>query len=155
VKAEHVNAFIKATVETMQSMCSVTLLRDGEIRKASGEIVTTDELMAICGFSGSVRGALMMNAPLIVGQALVSKFMMEKITTINCDLMDGWGEISNIIVGNADAKIPEHRLNLALPSVLYGKDACFFAKAGNPFVIVPLRISGIGSFSIGVSMIEV
>jgi CheY-specific phosphatase CheX len=66
--------------------------------------------------------------------------------------MDGWGELVNILAGAADAKIPEYKINLALPSVIFGKKAKFYAKAGNPFVIIPLEFKGIGSFSLGISM---
>jgi chemotaxis protein CheX len=152
MKAEYMNAFIEATLETFKSMCGVSFKRNGSIKKVDGEIVDTDELMAICGLTGDVKGAVMLTTPLDTGMKLVSKFLMEEITEVNCDLMDGWGEIVNILAGAADAKIKGYRINLALPSVVYGRDSRFYAKAGNPFVIVPMEIKGIGPFSLGVSM---
>jgi len=152
MEARHVNAFIEATLETFKSMCGVTFQRNGAIRRVGGEIVECDELLAIIGLSGSVKGAVLISAPLEVGMKLVGKFLMEDITEINCDLMDGWGELVNILAGAADAKIPEYRINLALPSVIFGRKAKFYAKAGNPFVMIPLEIKGIGTFSLGISM---
>ncbi len=152
MKADHVNAFIEATLETFKSMCGVTFYRNGMMHSACGEIVDCDELVAICGFGGDVKGAVLISAPLVVGQYLVGKFLMEDIKEINCDLMDGWGELVNILAGAADAKIPEFKIVLALPSVVYGKNAKFYAKAGNPFVMIPMEIENIGAFSIGISM---
>ncbi len=152
MEARHVNAFIEATLETFQSMCGVTFHRKGAIRKVDGEIVDTDELLGIVGLSGDVRGAVMLTTELEIGRKLVSKFLMEDINEINCDLMDAWGELVNILAGAADAKIEELKVELALPSVVYGRNAKFYAKAGNPFVIIPMEIKGGGTFSLGVSM---
>jgi CheY-specific phosphatase CheX len=66
--------------------------------------------------------------------------------------MDGWGEIVNILAGAADAKINEIKIDLSLPSVVLGRNARFYAKAGNPFVIVPLYIPDVGPLNLGISM---
>lgn len=152
MKAEHVNAFIEATKETFKSMCNLTFYRHGSIKKISGEIVDADELMSICGLTGDVKGAVMLTAPLETGKKIVSSFLMEDIKDINCDLMDGWGEIVNILAGGAAAKIKDFKMNLALPSVVVGRQAKFYAKAGTPFVLVPMIIDGMGTFNLGVSM---
>ena len=152
MEAKHVNAFIEATLETFKSMCGVSFQRKGAIRKVGGEIVECDDLLGIIGLSGDIKGAVLISAPIDVGMKLVGKFLMEDISEINCDLMDGWGELVNILAGAADAKIPEYKINLALPSVIFGKKAKFYAKAGNPFVMIPLEIKGMGTFSLGISM---
>jgi len=152
MQAKHVNAFIEATLETMKSMCQCEFKRTGDMILVDGEIVDTDDLMAIVGLTGSVKGAVLLATPLDVGQKIVSKFLMEELTEINCDLMDGFGEIVNILAGAADGKIPELRIDLALPSVLVGTNTKFFAKAGNPFVMIPMFIPEMGPFKLGISM---
>lgn len=152
MKAEHINAFIEATLETFQSMCGVSFTRNGKIKKVGGEIVHADDLMTICGLTGDVKGAVLLTTPLKTGMKIVSAFLMDEITEVNCDLMDGWGEIVNILAGGADAKIDEYKINLALPSVVLGKSARFYAKAGNPFVIIPMFIKDMGPFNLGISM---
>lgn len=152
MNAEHINAFIEATKETFKSMCNVTFYRNGSIKKISGEIVDADELMAICGLTGDIKGAVMLTAPLETGRQIVSSFLMEEIKEVNCDLMDGWGEIVNILAGSAAAKITDFKMNLALPSVVVGRNAKFYAKAGTPFVMVPMIIEKMGTFNLGVSM---
>jgi CheY-specific phosphatase CheX len=152
MKAEHINAFIEATLETFQSMCNISFHRSGKVKKVGGEIVEADDLMAICGLTGDIKGAVMLTTPLDTGMKLVSAFLMEEITTVNCDLMDGWGELVNILAGAADAKIDDFKIDLSLPSVVLGKNARFYAKAGNPFVIVPMNIKDVGPFNLGVSM---
>lgn len=152
MQASHVNAFIDATKETFKSMCGVSFRRSGDVRKVDGEIVACDELMTICGFSGSVKGAAMLATPLETGKKIISAFMMEDISEINTDLMDGWGELVNILTGAAEAKMPGIRFNLSLPSTVFGENAHFYAKAGNPFVVIPFQIKDMGPFSLGVSM---
>jgi len=152
MKAEYVNAFIDATLETLQSMCRVKFHRTGPLRRVGGEIVDSEELMAICGLTGDVKGAVMLATPLETGKKLVGAFLCEEITEVNCDLMDGWGEIVNILAGAAGAKIKDLKFSLALPSVIYGAQAKFYAKAGNPFVLIPMEIPKMGPFTLGVSM---
>ncbi len=151
--AEHVNAFIDATKDTFSSMCQMKIVPNfKDVKKIDGAIVETDDLMAICGLSGEVKGAVFLACPLNIGKEIVGNFLMEKITEVNCDLMDGFGEIVNILAGAADGKIKNTRIDLALPSVLVGERTRFFAKAGNPFVIIPLRIVDVGPMYIGISM---
>ena len=150
--AKFVNAFIEATLETFKSMCGCEFKRVGDMVLADGEIVESDDLLAIVGLTGSVKGAVLLAAPLDVGQKLVSKFLMDDLTEIDCDLMDGFGEIVNILAGAADAKLPNMRIDLALPSVLVGNKTKFFAKAGNPFVMIPMFIPEIGPFKLGLSL---
>lgn len=150
--AKHLNCFIDATRETLESMCGVKLIRSAELKKVDGEIVETDELMAIIGLAGGVKGACMIFCPIDVGMRIISKFVMTEITEINVDLMDGFGELVNIIAGAADAKFEDFRITLALPSILVGKNAKFFAKAGSPFIIVPFMTEDGGQFSFGVAL---
>ncbi len=153
MNAAHLNAFIDATKETLESMCQITALRRVDtVKKVSGEIVDSDELMAIVGLTGDAKGAVLLSTPLITGMKIVSKFVMEELTEINCDLMDGFGEIVNIIAGAADAKIDDLNMFLSLPSILIGNNSKFYAKAGNPFIMVPMYINEMGNFNLGVSM---
>lgn len=152
MQAKHLNAFLEATRDTFSTMIGLEFKRCGRLRKAEGEIVDCDDLMAVLGLTGDVKGALMMSAPLEVAQAIVGKFLYEEIEAINCDLMDGWGELVNIIAGAADALLQDVSINLALPSVLIGNRSKFFAKAGCPFIIVPMKIEEVGTFNIGLSL---
>jgi chemotaxis protein CheX len=152
IEAKYINAFIEATLETFKSMCGCEFKRVGEMVLVDGEIVESDDLLAIVGLTGSVKGAVLLATPLDVGKKLIGKFLMEELTEINCDLMDGFGEIVNILAGAADAKLPNMRIDLALPSVLVGSKTKFFAKAGNPFVMIPMFIPDMGPFKLGISL---
>ena len=151
--AAHLNAFIEGTSETLDSMCGLKLRRVGGIRKVNGEIVDTDELMAIIGLSGCVKGCALISSPLDVGLRIIGKFMMSELTEVNSDLMDGFGELVNIIAGAADAKFEDIRIDLSLPTILIGGNTKFFAKAGSSLVMVPFVLEGDGGrFCLGVSM---
>ena len=78
MKAEYVNAFIDATLETLQSMCRVKFHRTGPLRRVGGEIVDSEELMAICGLTGDVKGAVMLATPLETGKKLEKEEGLEQ-----------------------------------------------------------------------------
>jgi len=79
---------------------------------------------------------------------------MEEIPEANNDLMDGFGEILNIIAGAAAAKLEGMQVNLALPTVVMGKNQQMHAKQGSPWVVIPMKFPEWGNFALEVSMEE-
>ncbi len=154
MKSEYINPFIDATRETYETMCGVIPTRSGKLGMRSG-MFATDELVGIVGLSGQVRGAILMTMPLSLGQKVVGAFLGEEITDVDNDLMDGFGEIVNIIAGSAAAKLSGFKVNLALPTVMTGKDQKMNGKSSAPWVVIPMTIADWGKFTIEVTMEEV
>jgi len=155
MKIEHINPFIEATVTTFKSMCAVEPLRDGKLELKEAGFITTYDLLGVIGLSGGVKGAVLMTMSLETGCKAVSAFLMDEVKEPNTDLMDGFGELLNIIAGAAAAKMDGMRVDLALPTVVLGANQQMHAKQGNPWVIVPMKFPDWGKFNIEVSMEEV
>ncbi|OGV53171.1 MAG: hypothetical protein A2017_04635 [Lentisphaerae bacterium GWF2_44_16] len=154
MKIEYVNPFVEATVHTFKSMCGVEPVRDGKLELKEAGFIGAYDLLGVLGLSGGVRGAILMTMDLEVGKKVVGAFLMEAIPEANADLMDGYGEILNIIAGAAAAKLEGMRINLALPTVVLGKNQQMHAKIGNPWVIIPMKFPEWGKFNIEISMEE-
>lgn len=153
MKIELINPFIEATATTLETMCGLKPVRNGALTMSNG-LISTYDFIGVLGLSGSVKGAVVMSLPVEVGKAVVGKFVGEQITEVGSDLMDGFGEILNIVAGAAAAKIPNHKINLSLPTVMIGHDQLIHSRKEEPWVVIPLKLVGIGDFNICVSMTE-
>ncbi len=153
MKSEYVNPFVEATVETFETMCGTVPKRNGKLEIKSG-VFKTDDLVGIVGLSGNVCGAVLMAMSVETGLKSVSSFLGEEISEPDSDLMDGFGEILNIIAGAAAAKLSSFKIKLALPTVLLGQDQLLSGKQISPWIIIPMMFPEWGSFKIEVSMEE-
>jgi len=154
MKIEFVNPFIEGTVSTYQMMCGLEPLRDGDLELKTEGFIDNYDLIGVIGLSGAVRGAVLMTMETQTGCEVISQFLGEEVTGVCADLMDGFGEIINIIAGAAAAKL-EGQVDLALPTVVIGKGQQIHAKHQSPWVIVPMKFPNGGKFNIEISMEEV
>jgi chemotaxis protein CheX len=154
MKIEHVNPFIEATVSTFSSMCGVVPVRDGKLELKEVGFIGTYDLLGVLGLTGGVKGAVLMTMDVEVGRKAVGAFLMEEIAESSPDLMDGYGEILNIIAGAAAAKLEGKKVDLALPTVIVGKNQQMHAKSGTPWIIIPMKFPEWGKFNIEISMEE-
>ncbi len=154
MKIEYVNPFVEATVHTFSSMCGIEPVRDGKLELKESGFIGTYDLLGILGLSGGVKGAVLMTMDVSVGQKAVGAFLMEEIAEPNADLMDGFGELLNIIAGAAAAKLEGMKIDLALPTVVIGKNQQMHAKSGSPWIIIPMKFPEWGKFNLEISMQE-
>ncbi len=153
MRNELITPFIEAAVSTFDTMCKTKVTRDGALQFQYGLLPAYD-FMGILGLSGSMKGAVVMSLPLEIGMAIVGRFVGETITQAGPDLMDGYGELLNIIAGAAAAKIPKEKITLALPTVMIGKEQLIYSSKDEPWIIIPMAFSDLGKFNIYVAMAE-
>ncbi len=115
-------ACVESVVETFSSMCGVETEQIAEsVELETPQTFRTDEFLGIIGLSGVKKGDIMITMPSGVAMKMVGAFMMEDITEVNSDLLDGFGEIINIIAGAFSAKLEGISFELALPTVMAGQ----------------------------------
>jgi len=154
MKIEFVNPFIEGTVSTYQMMCGIEPLRDGDLELKTEGFIDNYDLIGVIGLSGAIRGAVLMTMETQTGCDIIGAFLGETISEVNADLMDGFGEVLNIIAGAAAAKL-EGQVDLALPTVVVGKGQQIHAKHSTPWVIIPMKFPNGGKFNIEITMEEV
>ncbi|MDR2438609.1 MAG: chemotaxis protein CheX [Planctomycetaceae bacterium] len=77
------------------------------------------------GLSGKCTGFLSLTMPNRVATLAVSGLSMEEYTTVNAQVVDGVGEITNIIAGGLKTKLyntPWMINNITVPSVILGSN---------------------------------
>lgn len=119
VKVEHINPFIKATIESFKTMTQIAIT-PGKIQ-LKNDANTTHDISGIIGLSGGARGAIALSFPKDCALDIVSKFIGEPVTEINDDVTDAIGELANIIAGYAKKDLTDFKIQISLPSVITGQ----------------------------------
>jgi chemotaxis protein CheX len=152
MKAKYINPFLKA---------SMNLFKDYlELKVNSGEpFINTEpnelyEVSSIIGLAGETVGAIVLSFPRECAIKIVSKFSEEQHTTLSNDVLDGVGELVNIIAGNAKKDLLDFKIAISLPGVIIGNSYKIKWPKGIPVICIPFK-SEAGEFSVNVSLRDI
>jgi len=150
MKAEHINPFLKSTIETFKTMVGLTVT-PGKLylRKEPGN----SDISGVIGLSGDIRGAVVMAYPLDTAIKLSSKFMGEEIKELNAAVADCIGELANIITGFAKKDLQSLHLSISLPSIVRGQNHVVDMPKDAPVMCIPFE-SEMGGFIMEISMVD-
>jgi chemotaxis protein CheX len=115
-----VNSVI-ASVENCLLMCELSVRVVG-VTKIPVQLPRTP-ITGLIGLSGKCTGFISVSMPERVATLTVSKMSMEECTAINAQVVDGIGEITNIIAGGLKTKLFNTAWtvnNITIPSVILG-----------------------------------
>jgi chemotaxis protein CheX len=118
VKVEHVNPFIKATLETFTMMVGVKATI-GKPR-LKGDTAVTHDVSGIIGLTGDAKGAVALSFPENTAIDTVARFIGEPLTEMSPDVHDAIGELANIIAGAAKRDLTDFKISISLPTVVSG-----------------------------------
>jgi chemotaxis protein CheX len=150
MKAEHVNPFLKSTIETFKTMVGLNV--------TPGKLFLRKEphnadISGVIGLSGDIRGAVVMAYPAQTALKISSKFLAEDIKELNNSVADCVGEITNIITGFAKKDLQHLHLSISLPSIVRGSNHVVDMPKEAPVMCIPFSCE-CGDFIMEVSMVE-
>ncbi len=153
MKSEHINPCIESCVDTYKTMLGAVPVRNGKLEVKTGMFPVAD-VMGVIGLTGKVRGAMMLGMSDVMACKTVGMFLEKEIEEVDADVLDGIGEIINIIAGAAAAKLADFKIGLGLPTVLAGKEHKMFADLNSPWIIIPMKVNDVGDFKLAITMEE-
>lgn len=148
VKVEHVNPFLRATIETFKSMIKADIQAGKVLLKREPRIHS--DISGIIGLSGGAQGTVAISFPRITALKVVTEFGHKKVVTLDETVVDAVGELANIIAGAAKRELAAFKINIALPTVVLGDNHELAAPKNVLPMIVPFE-SKFGPFSLTVS----
>ena len=151
MKAEYVNPFLGGVQDLFGTMLSAKARRVG-LGLSDGSR-KPDEMMALIGFSGAVRGTAGLYFPEETGMAVAGRLLGTEITALNEDVTDTIGELVNIVAGSAKAKISQQvkqTLDLSLPVVFHGENFTVYSPSQAIWLDVPFACE-MGTFGLQLS----
>ena len=120
MKVEFVNPFIQAATEVLESELGGESQR-GELRLHKSA-VTTDEVTAIVGVTGTVMGLVLYSMNETTALAILSRTMNQDFGEFDALAQSGIGELGNVITGRAGVLLSQagYPSNMTPPAVVVG-----------------------------------
>jgi len=139
-----INSFVRATVNALQTMAGV--------KKVAKQNMTCrltfrkfGDIVGVIGLSGHTAGCIAISFEQDLANSLVAQMLEtepEKLTPE--EVSDGVGELVNMISGAAKAELAANgfRFDLALPTVITGKEQKIAHKQGLPCLVISFTADG-------------
>ncbi|MFW5692975.1 MAG: chemotaxis protein CheX, partial [Thermoguttaceae bacterium] len=141
-------------IHVFQTMVGVRLHRGRPFIKRGFQ--PRHDISGIIGLSGKARGTIVLclerEMALITTAALLAE--QPNTTQITADVIDAVGELTNMIAGNAKAKLEQFAMSVSLPSVITGKGHCIEFPSGTKPICIPFTCDA-GNLDVEVGLIEI
>ena len=149
MKAKYINPFILASLNLFQEYMGIKVSAGKPILLSDPQNLL--EVSGIIGLAGETRGAVVLSFSRETALAIVSKFANQEYRVLSNEVLDGVGELINIIAGNAKKDLMDFRIEISLPGVITGSSYKMRWPEGIPVIAVPME-SEFGTFSINISL---
>jgi len=134
-----INPFLNGTVQVLKTMAFVEPKAGKPFLKKDS--LARGDISGIIGLTGSARGSLALSFSESCILKVVSNMLGEEIKTLNGDIKDAVGEITNMVSGAARKELETLGFNItaAIPTVVAGKDHSISHVLGGPSIIIPFE----------------
>jgi chemotaxis protein CheX len=151
MRVEYINPFVEATVRVFKTMLGCEVERTG---LALHETFTPQyDVTGVIGLSGKASGDIVISFQKHLALLATEALTGENASEINEDVVDAVGELTNMIAGNAKTGLAEMEMELALPTVIVGKNH----SIRFPSKVKPISLSFTsdwGDFNIEIGLVE-
>lgn len=151
MKAQYVNPFLTATMGLFRDFLGI----DAEAGKPFILENPQDlsDVSALIGLAGETTGAVVLSFSHDTALKVVSKMSGKNYAFLGSEVIDGVGELVNIIAGNAKKDLQDFRIVISLPGVITGNSYRINWPNSIPVISIPFT-SDLGDFSVNVSLKE-
>jgi chemotaxis protein CheX len=139
----YINPFLEGTLDVIKTMASITAEAGKPYLKKSN--VAAGDVSGIIGITGDATGSLAISFTEACICEIVNSMLGESHTSINTEIIDAVGELTNMISGSARNLMEKQGIKAfaAIPTVVYGKNHTITAIYNVPSIIIPFTtVSG-------------
>lgn len=137
MKAEWINPFITATVSVFSKMLNCDITRCTPAAREGFQ--PPHEVSGVMGLQGNACGTVVVSLSREAALAATETMMGVKAVTIDADVIDVVGEITNMVAGAAKAQLVELSMTIGLPTVITGKSHVINFPRGVVVVGIPFE----------------
>ena len=109
---------MESTESVLATMCGWSV-EHGTVTQYDGFLPRHD-ISGIIGLNGALRATIVVSFDQELMFAAAEKFLGDRPSTLNCDVVDLVGELANMIGGNAKERLGMPNVVLGLPTVVAG-----------------------------------
>ena len=151
MNVKFINPFLEGTVDVLKTMAFVNPIPGKPYLKKNN--VAKGDVSGIIGITGTIKGSLALSFSAGSILKIVSNMLGEEMKSIDGDIRDAVGEITNMVSGAARKRIEVmgYSLSASIPTVVSGKEHTIMHVMGGPSVVIPFEMEG-GSFVVDVCM---
>ena len=151
LSVDYINPFIEATINTFSTMVNITTKRDKIFLKGEGE--EAYGVSGIISLDGEAHGSVVLSFHEHVAISVVSKFVGEEFTSISASVVDGVGELTSIIAGDAKNRLIQkgYKFDIGQPKMVTGRNYVAGQNKSVPCLVVSFT-SPVGQFCLEVSL---
>jgi chemotaxis protein CheX len=144
-----INPFINATLNVLETMAFITVT-PGKPYVKKGSVAVGD-VTGVLGLTGVANGTIAVTFEEKCILNIVSNMFGETMETLNEEIADAVGELTNMISGQARRELEQmgKAFKAAIPSVVTGKNHSIRHYAKGPKIAIPFNTDG-GDFTIEV-----
>ena len=101
----------------------------------------TDGVFAFVGIAGGWTGSGTISCTASFACMLCAQLLSMEAKSVNEEVLDAVGEITNMIIGNFKTQVEESvgSLGLSIPTVIYGRNFTSRSLGRNDWVVLPFR----------------
>ncbi len=134
-----INPFLNGTVSVLKTMAFVEPKAGKPFLKKDS--LARGDISGIIGLTGAARGSLALSFSEGSILKIVSNMLGEEIRSVNGDITDAVGEITNMVSGAARKELETlgFSISAAIPTVVSGKDHSICHVLGGASIIIPFE----------------
>ncbi len=144
-----INPFINATLNVLETMAFITVTPGKPYVKKDN--LAVGDVTGILGLTGIANGTIAVTFEKKCILTIVSNMFGEAMETLNDEISDAVGELTNMISGQARRELEQMGkvFKAAIPSVVTGKNHSIRHYSEGPKIAIPFNTDG-GNFTIEV-----
>ncbi len=152
---EFIEPFLLATVHVLNVQAQVEAKPGKTQPKQASQVMSCDVSGVIAVISEKYSGSMIICFPEKTFLKIVSSMLGETYSEVNKDILDGAGELTNMIFGQAKIVLNQngHTIQTALPTVVSGKNHDLSANGKGASVVIPFE-SQAGNFFLELGISE-
>lgn len=149
--AKLINPFINATSNVLETMAFIKSVPGKPYLKKDD--VAKGDVTGVIGITGETNGTIAVTFEEACILKIVSNMFGEEMTTLNSEVADAVGELTNMISGQARRELEGlgKVFEAAIPSVVSGRAHTITHYTDGPKIAIPFTTEG-GSFTIEVCL---
>lgn len=120
MRAEYINPFVTSLKSTFQTMLECEAHRTELSVKKDNR--ARYDVSGVIGLTGKAVGTVVLTLSEQVALKAASTMLANEATTIDEEVLDAVGELTNMVAGGAKSQLEELQMSASLPSVVTGRD---------------------------------
>jgi chemotaxis protein CheX len=138
-----VNTVRRVTLEVFSTMLCLDM-KPGESFTEVHASDGAEGVMSFVGLAGRCTGAGSLRCDSQTACRLAGAFLMSEFDSVNGDVLDAIGELTNMIIGNLKTHLEDQMgpISLSIPTVIHGRNFTARSSSREEWMVVPFQWEG-------------